>query len=298
MATDEKVALVLGASGGLGMGMARRFAIEGFSVVLSDIEIDELASAEELLRAEGHSVIALRTNVARQDEVHALRDFTLRELGRVDVVCNTVGVYTEARTWEMSDADWRWQMDVNFWGVLYTIRSFIPAMIEQRSGHLITTASTITLTSRAHFPAYDASKHAVMSVSESLQHDLVASGSGVRVSVMLPGAIRSKMYDSGRNRPPEYGESRLPAQERDIMQTYMENKGADPDQLAGILFAQLERGHFYVFGREEDREYADAWLSDIRSGRLSSSPFQQRPGPGSHASQPEDGRSDVWRDER
>lgn len=279
-----KVAVMLGGSGGLGLGMARRFAQDGARVVLSDINAEELAAAAHSLEADGYNITTFQADVSRSEQVDALASHVVDQHGRVDVVCNTVGVYSQGAAWELPLADWQWQMDVNFWGVLHSIRAFVPLMVKQGAGHIVNTASSITLTSRADFAAYDVSKHAVLSMCETLQHDLRATGSAVRVSVMFPGAIRSRMYDGGRNRPTQYGPNALSDDEREDMRRHLEQNGADPDVLAAILVEQLDHGKFYVFGRRGDLAYAEGSLDDVRSGSLSASAFQRLAGPGARRS--------------
>lgn len=278
-----QVAVVLGGSGGLGLGLARRFGDDGAQVVLADISALALDAATQQLAAEGLEVLAVQTDIGIAEEVDTLAQTTLEKYGRVDVVCNAVGVsgHEQRPIWEMTERDWSWHFDVNVWGVLNVIRTFAPVLVAVDRGHIINTASSITFSSRGGYAPYDSSKHAVISLCESLHHDLTTLGSAVKASVLIPGAIRSKMYESELNRQAQYGKGATTGEQRAVMQAYLEEYGADPDVLAEILDAQLAEGKFYVFGRAEDIHYAELRLAEVQSGFLGSSSFLRVSGPGS-----------------
>lgn len=278
-----QVAVVLGGSGGLGLGMARRFGIDGAKVVLADIDLTSLEAARGLLFADGFDVLAVQTDISIATEVARLVELTLRKYGQVDVACNAVGVsgHEQKRIWEMTERDWRWHFDVNVWGVIHVIQSFAPVMVAAGSGHIINSASSVTFSSRSGYAHYDASKHAVISLCESLHHDLKTISSGVKSSVLIPGAIRSQMYRSEAKRQEHYGKGATTDNQRAVMQAYLDDFGADPDVLAEILDVQLDAGKFYVFGRPEDIHYAELRLAEIKNGFLGSSSFLRVAGPGS-----------------
>jgi NAD(P)-dependent dehydrogenase (short-subunit alcohol dehydrogenase family) len=280
-----QVVVMLGGSGGLGRGLAGRYALRGARVVLADIAEEELADAAASMAREGAAPAeAVRLDVADADQVEALARAVADRFGRIDVVCNTVGVIAKGVTWQIPVEDWRWQIDVNLLGVVHVVRSFAPVLMAQGYGHIINTASTVALTSRAGNAAYVATKHAVVSVCESLQQDLRAAGSPVRVSVLIPGAIRSRLYAARRNRQARYGgEQDLATDEVLDNRSYLEEYGADPDVLAGIILEQLDSGRFYVFGRPTDLRYADERVAGLRQGALAPPSFVREPGPGSRA---------------
>ena len=284
-----QVAVVLGASGGLGFGLARRFAADGAALVIADIESAELARAEKELIEGGAEVLAVQVDVVKPEQVDALARAAIDRFGRVDMVCNTVGVAIQGTSWELPLEDWRWMFDVNVWGVVHVIRSFTPILIEQGEGHIVHTASTVALTTRPDNPAYIATKHTVLSICESLQQDLRAAGSGVKVSVLIPGLIRSRMYEATRNRQPEYGESQISEEQRTEMRDYFEQFGADPDVLAGIIVEQLDQGRFYVFGRDGDLALAETRVEGMQTGFLPDPTFVASPGPGARAEAVEPG---------
>ena len=135
------VAVVTGAASGLGLGMAHALVRRDMGVVIADIDADRLSAAEAELNARGAAVTAVVTDVTKQSSVAALADRALAQFGRVDVVCLNAGVSIRGRAWELTEQDWRWVYDVNLFGVVHGIRSFVPTLLAQNSGHVVITAS-------------------------------------------------------------------------------------------------------------------------------------------------------------
>src|SRR5450756_3002568 len=143
-----KVAVITGGASGLGRAMADRFAREGMSIVLADIEPDALAKAETEMKAAGAKVIGVRTDVSKAAEVEALAQKTLAAFGAVHLLANNAGVAEGGNVWDNSVADWEWVLGVNVWGVIHGVRVFTPIMLKQESeGHIINTASVAGLIS-------------------------------------------------------------------------------------------------------------------------------------------------------
>src|SRR3954453_5941882 len=182
---SRSAAVVTGAGNGLGLGLARALAAREMSVVLADINEAALERAADLLRKDGADVLAVRTDVTKQASVDELAASIPRDFGQVEVVCLNAGVSMRGETWSLSLDDWRWIYDVNVFGVVHGIRSFVPALINSGRGHVVITSSNTAITTLPALPAYVSSKHAVLSIGESLQQDLLLAGSAVRVSVVL-----------------------------------------------------------------------------------------------------------------
>ncbi|MET7926992.1 SDR family NAD(P)-dependent oxidoreductase [Streptomyces sp. NPDC005349] len=262
---DREVAVVTGAASGLGFGLVSSLAARGMSVVIADIDGDALTSAEKRLRAEGADVLAVRTDVTKSESVRELSAHTFDRFGRVDVVCLNAGVSLRGRAWELSVADWRWVYDVNVFGVVHGIRAFVPALLEAGAGHVLITASNSATTTLPSLAPYVSSKHAVVAVAESLQHDLREVGSGVNVSVVLPGAIRSGMADAVRHRPADYGSVSVPEELTRASRTYLDRFGADPRAMADeVLQRALDERRFCIF-----TDPADAAMLVDHAGALS-----------------------------
>src|SRR3954469_19726738 len=202
-----KVAVVTGGASGIGFGMAQAFAAEGMKVVLADIEPDALADAAGKLRAEGADVLDVVTDVSDEDQVIDLATSTYSHFGTAHVVCNNAGVGGGAGTlWEIPQSGWDWTFGVNLWGVLHGVRAFVPRLVEQGEGHVVNTASVAGLKALPFMGPYTATKHAVVGVSEDLALELMRLGAPVKVSVLCPGFIKTRLVESERNWPAELGE--------------------------------------------------------------------------------------------
>ncbi|MFE9320757.1 SDR family NAD(P)-dependent oxidoreductase [Nocardia sp. NPDC006982] len=266
---DSAVAVVTGAAGGLGYGLAASLVSRGMSVVIADIDGDALASAEERLRAEGADVLAVRTDVTKAESVMELSARTFDRFGRVDVVCLNAGVSMRGRAWELSISDWRWVYDVNVFGVVHGIRAFVPALLEAGTGHVLITASNSAVTTLAALAPYVSSKHAVVAVAETLQHDVREVGSDVGVSVVLPGAIRSGMADALRHRPADYGSASIPEDVTRASRAFLDRFGADPRAMADdVLRHALDERRFCIFTDPADAAMLVTHTEALRDGEL------------------------------
>src|SRR5581483_3965092 len=164
-----KVAVVTGGASGIGLGLARRFAGEGMRVVIGDVEKRALDTAVNDLAASGAEVEGV---VSDAEQVQALADATIARFGAVHVVCNNAGVGGGGLSWELPLSTWEWVIGVNLWGVVHGIRAFVPLLLQQEEGHVVNTASVAGLVAAPFMGPYNASKHAVVGVSETLHHEL------------------------------------------------------------------------------------------------------------------------------
>ncbi|MBW2290273.1 MAG: SDR family NAD(P)-dependent oxidoreductase, partial [Deltaproteobacteria bacterium] len=126
-----RVAVVTGAASGIGLALSRRFAAEGMKLAMADIETDALENARSEIEKSGAEVIAVRTDVSVADHVSALAEATLDAFGKVHVLCNNAGVFAAGTLWEAPRSDFEWTFDVNVWGMLNGVRTFVPIMLEQ-----------------------------------------------------------------------------------------------------------------------------------------------------------------------
>jgi NAD(P)-dependent dehydrogenase (short-subunit alcohol dehydrogenase family) len=198
----DRVAVVTGAASGMGRAMADRFAAEGMRVVLADVEEEALAHAERVMTDAGANVIAVQADVASSTDVQALAQKALDAFGAVHIVCNNAGVGAGGFSWEQTEADWQWVLGVNLWGVIHGIRTFVPIMLDQDSeGHIVSTASVAGLIAGPFMSSYNVSKFGVVALSETLHHELAMRQSKIKVSVLCPGFVNTRISDSARNRP-------------------------------------------------------------------------------------------------
>ncbi len=248
-----KVAVVTGAASGIGLALAQAFAAQGMGVVMADVEADVLDKAIADL-PEGTDALAVRCDVSVGAEVDALRDAAVERFGAVHVVCNNAGVSTGGPVWQQSLDDWEWVLGVNLWGVIHGIRAFTPLLIEQGEGHIVNTASMAGLTSPPFMGIYNVTKHAVVTLSETLFADLaLAEASGVGVSVLCPGWVRTRIHEAGRNRPdvaPESPQAAADAGLASFVGQLIAN-GLAPDDVASMVVDAVRSRRFYVLTHPE-----------------------------------------------
>jgi NAD(P)-dependent dehydrogenase (short-subunit alcohol dehydrogenase family) len=255
---DGKVAVVTGAASGIGRGMAERLAMEGMKVVLADVEEKALDAAVRDLRQREFDVTGVLTDVSKPESVDALAERAFAAYGKVHFLHNNAGVSGggPGNLWDQSLQTWQWVFGVNFWGVVNGIRAFLPRMLAQdEPGHVLNTASIMGLTPGGSI--YGATKHAVVSVSETLFTQLKAIDARVGVSVLCPGHVPTRITSSLRNRPNELwdGGERPSDDElaqRDSMWAERGLNSLTPAQVADKVVAAVKAGDFYILPHEND----------------------------------------------
>jgi NAD(P)-dependent dehydrogenase (short-subunit alcohol dehydrogenase family) len=271
----DKVALVTGAASGIGFALADRFASVGMKVVLADIEESALATAEETLKKKGAPVISVRTDVSKAAEVEQLADRAYSHFGAVNVLCNNAGVGMGGLTWELSVEDWQWVLGVNLWGVVHGIRTFVPRMLaDQTEGHIVNTASVAGLISSPYMAVYQATKHAVVTITESLKMELDLSGGKIGASVLCPGFVATKISDSERNRPTLAGEQKpltsgqIASQEmiREMARQQVA-AGIKPGEVAEMVLEGIRDDKFYIVTHPRFRKLIRLRMENIIEGR-------------------------------
>jgi NAD(P)-dependent dehydrogenase (short-subunit alcohol dehydrogenase family) len=265
-----KVAVVTGAASGIGRALAERFASEGMKVVLADVEEKALAVAQQELAATGATVIAVPTDVTKAEEVDALARRAVDAFDGLHVVCNNAGVATGGLSWQMSLGDWQWVLGVNLWGVIHGIRSFVPLMIERgEAGHVVNTASLAGHLSAPGMAAYSASKFAVVTISESLCQELAMTGAPIKVSVLCPGFVATRIGEAERNRPPELAPDDMPQEMGVLREAFNQllSAGIDPAVVAGHVLDAIRNEQFYVFTHPELSAQIQARMEAVIEGR-------------------------------
>lgn len=277
--TDLKgrVAAVTGAASGLGRAMALAFADEGMHVALADVADTSEVLAQ--IEARGVSALSMKADVSRGADVEAFAALVEKDLGPTALVCNNAGVSTDGAAWEYSVDDWRWLLDVNLWGVIHGIRSFVPRMRTRNAGHVVNTASVAGLISPAGMAAYSVTKHAVVALSEVLHHDLKRFGSDVGVSVLCPAYVPTRIAEAERNRPAEYrpGEKSPQTLERKAMLKKAVASGKlSADDVARAVVRAVKEDRFYILTHPAIRGAIRARLEDILAERAPRDPMSLR----------------------
>jgi NAD(P)-dependent dehydrogenase (short-subunit alcohol dehydrogenase family) len=246
-----KTAFVTGAASGIGFALSRTFAEIGMKVMLADIETDALATAIEKLHDFGSNVRGVRCDVADPASVESAAKASYDAFGNVHVICNNAGVGGGSGIDDISLDAWRWVIDVNLMGVLHGIRTFLPHVrAHGEGGHIVNTASMAGMNSGLGFSAYSASKFAVVNMSEGLAKQLAPLDIGV--TVLCPGFVRTRIWESGRNRPKRYGPAQIPdpasAAGRLLAQlTELGRAGLDPADVAAQVLTAIRENELYVF---------------------------------------------------
>lgn len=252
----DQVAVITGAASGIGRGLAAKAVALGLKTVIADIDSRSLDNVAASLVAAGGDVLAVRTDVADYESVTLLADAAFQHFGRVNFLFNNAGVLVDGRSWERSVEDWRWSFDVNVMGVVHGIKAFLPRMLEAgHSGAVVNTASQAGLIVGQFLGPYTASKHAVVGITETLHYELTLLGAKVRAAVLCPGEVATKIWDSERLRPQQYGAkpefaTGAEATFREIVSSGVAN-GMAPEQLADFVFTALAEHKFWLFPHPE-----------------------------------------------
>jgi NAD(P)-dependent dehydrogenase (short-subunit alcohol dehydrogenase family) len=252
-----KTAFVTGGASGIGFALGAAFAQAGMKVMLADVETEALAEAVKGLHEFGPNVRAVACDVADPASVERAAKASYQAFGNVHVVCNNAGVAAAGGIDNISLDNWRWVLDVNLMGVLHGIRSFLPHIrAHGEGGHIVNTASMAGMNSGLGFSPYVASKFAVVGISEGLATQLKPWGIGV--TVLCPGFVRTRIGESGRNRPERYGATQTPdpASPAGLLLAQIAERlqaGLDPSDVAARVLAAIREDELYVFTHPEMR---------------------------------------------
>lgn len=267
-----KVAVITGGAEGIGKALALKAAAQGMKLVLADIDAARLETTVAELAASGAEVIGAPTDVAKADQIDALADLSFSLHGNVHLLVNNAGVACAKPVWELSEADWDWVMGVNLYGVTHALRSFLPRMLAAgEEGHIVNTASMAGLLSQPSMATYNATKHAVVTVSEGLHFDLMLRKSRLRVSVLCPAWVKTRIATSERNRgagtqPGSGADAVVSKIAHDVQQAVAH--GIEPAEVAEQVFAAIAAERFYVLTHPAFTPLVRTRMEDIIEGRL------------------------------
>ena len=268
-----KVAVITGGASGLGLEIARLAAKKGLKLVLADIEERALKQVELEFSKQNVEVLVVRTNVALAEDVDYLAHQTLARFGAVHLLFNNAGVALSKTTWETTVADWEWVLGVDLWGVIHGVRVFTPLMLKQDTPcHIINTASVAGMLSTQGMAAYNVAKHGVVTLSETLYHDLRRRNAKIDVSVLCPAWVNTAIWDSARNRPDDLlNESEQKSSddaklEESARQAVQSGKVSAP-QVAEIVFSAIENNQFYILTHPKIKKWIGLRVEDILQDR-------------------------------
>jgi NAD(P)-dependent dehydrogenase (short-subunit alcohol dehydrogenase family) len=281
-----RTAVITGAASGFGLETSRIAAREGMNVVMADVQQDALDRAAAEISALGAPVLAYRLDVSKAAEVEALGAATHKRFGVPSFVFNNAGVGAGGLIWENTLQDWEWVLGVNLMGVVHGIRVFTPMMLEAArqdpgfEGHIVNTASMAGLLNPPNMGVYNVSKHAVVSLSETLYQDLRLLTEQVTASVLCPFFVTTGITRSERNRPAD-----LPAAQptkSQLIGKAMGDKAVGSGKVTAAMVAQfvfdaLREQRFYIYSHPQALASVQTRLEDVLQIRNPTDPFAQKP---------------------
>jgi NADP-dependent 3-hydroxy acid dehydrogenase YdfG len=264
-----RVAVITGAASGIGRGIAESFINAGMKVVLADIERSALNETAEHFESLGADVLRVVVDVSKPEQVEALARKAIEAFGEVHVLCNNAGVTIGSLPgiWANTIKDWQWVLGVNVMGLVHGLRTFVPIMLKQNTEcHIVNTSSVAGLTASTGNGLYAASKHAIISISETLYHELRAMNAKIEVSVLCPGWVHTHIFDSERNRPPELQNDSVRVASKwlpylEDIETMVRNwlaNGLDPREVGDQVLTAIRANRFYILTHPD-------WKPMIRS---------------------------------
>ncbi|MDO8701333.1 MAG: SDR family oxidoreductase [Undibacterium sp.] len=282
----DRVAVITGGGSGFGREFALIGARLGMKLVLADVQQDALDKVKAELEEQGAQVLAMRCDVRHADEVQALADATMARFGAVHLVFNNAGVGSGGLIWENTQADWEWVLGVNLWGVIHGVRIFTNLMLEcakkdpEYEGHIVNTASMAGMLNAPTMGVYNVSKHAVVSLSETLYQDLKLAEAPIGASVLCPYFVPTGISQSHRNRPSDVPMGAVTASQRasQAMSDKAVSSGkVSAAEVAENTFNAIRDEQFYIFSHPAALGNVQERMEDILALRNPSDPYKAAP---------------------
>ena len=284
----NKTAVLTGAGSGFGLECARIGARLGMNLVLADVQQDTLDQAASELRASGAPVLAFRLDVSKAAEVEALGQAVQARFGVPHLVFNNAGVGAGGLIWETSVKDWEWVLGVNVMGVAHGVRVFTPMMLEAARrdpayrGHIVNTASMAGLLNPPNMGVYNVSKHAVVSLSETLYQDLALVTDQIGASVLCPFFVPTGINQSHRNRPADLQDAAAQPTRSQLIGQAMSSKAVGSGKVsaadvAQLVFDAVGANRFYIYSHPKAIRSVQTRMEDIMLARNPTDPFADKP---------------------
>lgn len=259
---DGRVVVITGGASGIGRALAQSFSARGAIVVVADRDLAGAAAVADAITAQSGRAFAREVDVADASSVERLRDDVLETVGAVHVVCNNAGIAHASSILASTAADWRRVIDVNLLGVVHGILAFAPTLVAQREGHILNTASMAGLLAGNGLASYDASKHAVVALTENLWREL--HGTGVGVSLLLPAYVDTPLFANAT------GDDAA----RRTFATTTARWGADAAEVAEVAVDAVEANRFWVFTHPDTIAMATIKAEYAMAGEAPADPFR------------------------
>ena len=282
-----KVAVITGAGSGLGREFALVAAGLGMKLVLADVQSDALERVTDELLARDCEVLAMVCDVSKGAHVQELADAAIARFHGIHLVFNNAGVGSGGLIWENTEADWEWVLGVNLWGVIHGVRVFTHAMLEcakrdpDYEGHIVNTASMAGLLNAPAMGVYNVSKHAVVSLSETLYHDLALVNAPIGASVLCPYFVPTGIHQSHRNRPEELKPDARPTASQMAAQALtskaVESGKVSASDVARITFEAIREGRFYIYSHPQALGGVRERMEAIVGGKNPPDPYAATP---------------------
>lgn len=251
----DRVAVITGGAGGIGMAMARAFGERGARIVLADLDDDALGKATQELKDSGAQALGVQSDVTMPESMQRLADATFDHYGAAHIICNNAGVAPFGMMAEASHKDWEFAMNINVWGVIHGVQAFLPRLLEQgQGGHIINTASMAGLVGMEWLGLYCATKFAVVGLSESLYRELRPQGIGV--SVLCPMIVDTKINENTiRMRPRDLRNPGDPDEFVPPPAGSMKGGVIQPEEVGRRVVRAVDRKDLYILTHPEQREF-------------------------------------------
>lgn len=281
-----KTAVITGAGSGFGLECARIGAQRGMNLVLVDVQQNALDAAAAEMQAAGAQVLAERVDVSSVPQMEALAAAVQQRFGAPHLVFNNAGVGAGGLLWENTVADWEWVLGVNLWGVVHGVRLFTPMMLDAARqdpawrGHIVNTASMAGLLNPPNMGIYNVSKHAVVSLSETLHQDLSLVTEQVGASVLCPYFVATGINASERNRPGALAAGQ-PTRSQLIGQAMIgravSSGKVSAAEVAAKVFAAVAANQFYIYSHPQALAPVQTRLEDVLQARNPTDAFADKP---------------------
>lgn len=246
---NGRVAVITGGAGGIGLGMARAFADRNMKLVLADMDEELLAQSAKELTDAGAEVVTRKCDVSKLEEVEALAALTMEHFGAVNVVCSNAGVGLPTSARNMKLPDWEWILNVDLWGPIFAVKTFLPLLEEQEMGHINATSSVAGLLSAQMMGAYNVAKHGVVALMTSVERELRAKKSSVHASVLCPGPINTNISRHSVAYRPSGGKPKQDSAKAGKMAKNIQDslsQGMHPDEVGQLVAESIEQEKFWI----------------------------------------------------